>query len=610
MANEQRELTPIGKILTAIKRFGVYILLIAGAGIGYYLYSHTAKSVATASQKIENVEQVATFNEDKVTTKNKVATPAFNTPTNNGTSVKWQVMAWNAQMPLMFANGGIKTSKGSLFEQAGINCEIVRQDDCGQTVKDFQENAGQLTGGKTDVPLIISFMGDGIPGFSAALEQIKKNGKGHRPIVFYGMGRSNGEDCFWGPGDWKDHPEHAKGKGVLGVVGDGDINIVLHWAHDNDVPINSNEKVWDSGALNIIPCTDYNKDLCSKILTGYHENRDVVVNGKTVPGQKHTLECDAFTTWTPADVTIAKKKGGFARLASTADYTMQMPCMSIIDGAWADAHPDKMQAIIKALGIAGDQIRSFPDALDFASRVSAKVYNENDANFWKTYYLGSNETDKKANKVYLGGSQSFNLADAATIVGMGNETKQIDRYKVTYEMFGSILTKLYPDLMKGMAKYDDIVDFSYLKAVINNNSDLAKGKTEGSTATYASGNIVTDQVSKKAYNIKFGLNISTIDKSSYSMLDDIFNSTIQSENALTVFVYGHTDDLGDAKDGGTHNQSLSEDRANAVKNYLISKGLPENRIKIKGCGSSEPITATNGDKHDVRNRCVEIIQGH
>jgi hypothetical protein len=57
----------------------------------------------------------------------------------------------------------------------------------------------------------------------------------------------------------------------------------------------------------------------------YSEDRQVVSNGKTIPGLKHKLECDAFTTWTPADVTIATKMGGFARLASTAEYTMQMP---------------------------------------------------------------------------------------------------------------------------------------------------------------------------------------------------------------------------------------------------------------------------------------------
>lgn len=606
MANEQRQLQPWAAFL---KKYGKYIAILLIGGIVWYFYTHTAKSVEATAQKIENVNQVESFNEDRVTTKNRLPLPSFNTPTNNGTAIKWQIMAWNAQMPLMYANGGVKTSKGSLFEQAGINCEIIRQDDCGQTIKDFQDNSDLLASGKTDVPMIISFMGDGIPGFSSALSKITKN-KGHKPIVFYAMGRSNGEDCFWGPASWKDHPENAKGKGVLAVVGDGDLNIVLHWAHDNDIPINANEKVWDSTALNVIPCKNYNEDMCAKVLNNYHEERDVVVNGKTVPGEKHIIECDAFTTWTPADVTIAKKKGGFIRLASTAEYTMQMPNMSIIDGAWADAHPDKMKAIIKALGLAGDQIRSFPDALDFASRVSAKVYNEADANYWKTYYLGSNEYDKKQNKVFLGGSQSFNLADAATIVGMGNEATPIDRYKITYEMFGNILTKLYPDLMQGMMKYDNIVDFSYLKSVLNDNTELAHGKTEASSATYASGNIVTDQVSKKAYNIKYALGSSKIDPSSYTVLNDIFNSTIQSEGSLTVFVYGHTDDIGDDKDNGESNRSLSEERANSVKSYLMAKGLPESRIKTRGYGSDQPIDATNGNKHDVRNRCVEIIQGH
>jgi len=593
-----------------LKKYWLVFLVLIGGGAAYYLMGHTAKNVEGSSQKIENVQQVAAFSEEKVTTKNRIVLPSFNTPANNGASVKWQIMAWNAQMPLMFANGGVKTSKGSLFEKAGINCEIIRQDDCNQTLKDFQENSQQLADKKTDVPLIISFMGDGLPGFSSALSAIKKN-KGHKPVAFYTMGRSNGEDCFWGPAAWRENPQLARGKGVLGVERDGDLNIVLHWAHDNDISINANTKVWDSASLNIIPCDNYNVDLCNKIINDYTEERDVVRNGKTVPGEKHTLSCDAFTTWTPADVTIAKKKGGFARLASTAEYTMQMPNISIIDGAWAEAHPDKIQGIIKALGLAGDQIRSFPDALEFASRVSVAVYKEQDVNFWKKYYIGATEPDKKSNQVFLGGSQSFNLADAAMIMGLGNEKTPVDRFKLTYDMFNGILTKLYPEQMKGSLAYEDIVDNSYLKAVLNANDSLRNGITESSTAQYASGNAITEQVSKSYKSIQFGIGSAVINASSYPILNDIYTSAMQSDGALTVFIYGHTDDLGDQKDNGESNRNLSRARAQSVMDYLVNiKHLNPSRVQIDGFGSDKPIPVTNGDKHDVRNRCVEITIGH
>ena len=577
----------------------------------FYFVKNSSKKV-TESQKIDQVALASGFDEQKVTTSNKLPIPDFNNPIGTGSPIKFEVMAWNAQLALMYANGGVKTSKGSLFAQNNIDCEIIRQDDCNQSIKDFEENAEQLAKGKTQTPLIVCYMGDGVPGMSSGLNAIKKFK--HKAIAFYTMGRSNGEDCFWGPADWKSHPEHAIGKCVAGVERDGDMNIVLKWASDNGIRINPNSKTWDSAALNVIPCSDFNTDLCNKVINGFSEERDIQVSdGKggavTKAGEKHKCTVDAFTTWTPADVTVALKKGGFARLASTAEYTMQMPNVAIIDANWAEAHADQMHAIIKSLGEAGDQVRSFPEAQEFAAKVSAKVYNEKDANYWLKYFRGSEETDKQGNKVKLGGSQAFNLADAAMMFGLGNETPQVDRYKITYELFGGILTKLYPKEMEGMTPYDEMVDKSYLRYVLENNADLKNGKTEASTNEYASGSTVTEQVSEKAYNISFAIGSATINKSSYPMLDEIYNSATVS-GGLTIFIYGHTDIVGDPD----KNQALSEARANSVAAYLHAKGLPwdknnpqKSRIQTKGYGSSQPLPGTTAD--DVRNRCVEIIQG-
>jgi outer membrane protein OmpA-like peptidoglycan-associated protein len=587
----------IGKwALGAIAIFGIYFAI-----------TNTAKKVAT-SQKIDQIAVAATFSEEKVTTSNRLPIPDFGSPSPTGTQFIFEVMEWNAQFPLMYANGGVYTCKNSLFAQNGIKVEIRRQDMCDQMIKDFVENSEALADGKTTIPMVVCFMGDGVPGFSAGLNAIRKLGKDHKAIAFYTMGRSNGEDCFWGPSEWKEHPEKCLGKGVLGVPRDGDINIVLKWAADNNITINANEKVWDSAALNIMPCADFNTELCNKVLNGHTEERDVVVNGQTVPGQKHTLHVDAFTTWTPADVTIAQKKGGFARLASTADFTQQMPNMAIIDAAWAEAHRPAVCSLIKSLGLAGDQVRSFPEAQEFAAKVSAIVYKDKDANYWLKYYRGVTENDKKGVPVFLGGSQSFNLADAAMVFGLGNEATPIDRYRITYETFASILTKLYPVEMKGAIPYDDMVDVSFLREVLQKNDSLRNGKTENVGNEYATGSAVTEQVSKSYNKITYPIGSAVIDKSSYPILNKIFNSAVISEK-LTIFIYGHTDALGDDKDNGAANEALSMRRAEAVQAYLHNKGLESNRMQVKGYGSSQPVPSTNGNKNDVNNRCVEIIQG-
>jgi outer membrane protein OmpA-like peptidoglycan-associated protein len=72
---------------------------------------------------------------------------------------------------------------------------------------------------------------------------------------------------------------------------------------------------------------------------------------------------------------------------------------------------------------------------------------------------------------------------------------------------------------------------------------------------------------------------------------------------VQVKIYGHTDNVGDEKS----NLILSANRANAVKAYLISKSIEENRIKAKGFGSSHPKYSNDSDAGRALNRRVEFI---
>ena len=71
---------------------------------------------------------------------------------------------------------------------------------------------------------------------------------------------------------------------------------------------------------------------------------------------------------------------------------------------------------------------------------------------------------------------------------------------------------------------------------------------------------------------------------------------------LKAEIYGHTDSIGSIN----YNQRLSEDRARAVVNYLVTRGITPERLTAKGFGENKP-TATN-DTEDGRqkNRRVEI----
>ena len=71
---------------------------------------------------------------------------------------------------------------------------------------------------------------------------------------------------------------------------------------------------------------------------------------------------------------------------------------------------------------------------------------------------------------------------------------------------------------------------------------------------------------------------------------------------MKVMIAGHTDEIGKAED----NLRLSDARAKAVYNYLISEGIEENRLFYVGRGSSEPLANNKSEAGRKKNRRVEF----
>lgn len=108
------------------------------------------------------------------------------------------------------------------------------------------------------------------------------------------------------------------------------------------------------------------------------------------------------------------------------------------------------------------------------------------------------------------------------------------------------------------------------------------------------------EVIAKAYdNLNFKTGSAEITKASYPFLDGI--AEYMKENpSFTLSIVGHTDSQGNE----AYNQKLSEDRAEAVKSYLIKKGVGEIVINASGKGESEPIADNNTAEGREKNRRV------
>ncbi|MEZ5681108.1 MAG: OmpA family protein [Erythrobacter sp.] len=101
--------------------------------------------------------------------------------------------------------------------------------------------------------------------------------------------------------------------------------------------------------------------------------------------------------------------------------------------------------------------------------------------------------------------------------------------------------------------------------------------------------------------VTFATGSYTISPGFRDLLDRVATSLKQYPNSL-VDVYGHTDTVGSA----SSNQRLSEQRAQAVANYLISQGVSSSRIRWMGFGETQLKVATGDGVNEPLNRRVEI----
>lgn len=81
-------------------------------------------------------------------------------------------------------------------------------------------------------------------------------------------------------------------------------------------------------------------------------------------------------------------------------------------------------------------------------------------------------------------------------------------------------------------------------------------------------------------------------------------ASLDSWGNVNIEVAGHTDSRGSDE----YNMKLSQRRANAVRNYLASKGIAADRLFAKGYGESQPVADNATDEGRFKNRRVELVE--
>jgi OOP family OmpA-OmpF porin len=106
------------------------------------------------------------------------------------------------------------------------------------------------------------------------------------------------------------------------------------------------------------------------------------------------------------------------------------------------------------------------------------------------------------------------------------------------------------------------------------------------------------------HGILFDVNSAKIKAESYKTLQEI-GQLLQDDPTLRLSIEGHTDSDGTDE----HNLTLSQDRANSVRDYLVSiNKIDTSRLEAKGWGESKPIDTNDTAEGKANNRRVELVK--
>lgn len=508
-------------------------------------------------------------------------------------------MGWNGQTAISYANGGSKTKEGSLMAAAGINLNFIRQDDYGKMQEALVKFASDYKSNPRTPAVFCGIMGDNLASFKVALDaKLKEVDPSYDVRGFYICGYSYGEDKFIGPVSWKKDPQKARGGVCAVVLKDGDHNIAIKWASDNDVPVNPDPTVYDPGRLNFVGVSTF-VEAADRFVADQSIELPEVKDGKKT-GNTAKVKINASSTWSPEDEKVFKTGRDVVTLLSTRENVKQMPALMLGLNKYLVENRDQVKRFIGALAAAGDQVKTYDAALRYGCRMNGDVFGEEVD--WYELYKGKDFETASGRSVSVGGSRSCNLADNAEDLGIAEGSS--NSYASVYTLFANYMSKLYPEDLPSFPPVADALDLGALRSLY---SSADKGKiAEGFEEKYSKGDI-TDKFGARNYNIEFQSGKAKFTPAGEKVLEEIYNS-LNTTN-LRVVIKGHTDNVGNYET----NMELSNARANAVRQWIQKRSkysFPAERFAtVQGFGPDKPIADNSTEAGRAKNRRVEIIFG-
>lgn len=617
-----------------IRRFGVPFIIVAlllGAAFMYF-----TGRIGNRQFQESKVPQIGDIQGDY---KKTVATNVAKIPVPKGEELGGKkfltinIYDWQPHSGIIYANGGGKTLEDSLIGTEGLNVNLVHQDDTNMTLKDVVGKVKEFkdSGGKTGGNLAFTIMGNAAVSLVEPINaQLKALDPSYRLVGVDLFGKSDGEDQGIGPVEWMTNPDAAKGKFIIGVYDDGDIQLVALWCKQVGLKLNLDTKTYNPNALNVINVGDF--ILAGKMfIAGTTQDPRPVIDdngrktGKTTADLGVIVKGEAVASWTPVDRNIytALKSKDPGRLQGLGTFTSTgageqrkvMPTLLVVFNKWAEANSDKLSKMLYATHSGSLQVEAYPDAFQKAMEYNSELLGtwDGDATDKASQIRARAEAYKgymgQGTKIRIGGSTVFSFQDTANMLSIGGSSEDLENsmYASTYRVFGDLMISSYPEKeIKSYTKFSDFFDARYFRAAYSRAKIEGIGGTELQVKQEYDLN-TGDKLGSDTFRLEFDSGKSTVRPDAMSVLRKIQDQYAGNDYAIQII--GHTDRAG----GDIVNLPLSKARADAVKDALI-KANPQafggKRITTDGKGSGEPPpNAVFGPKGDCAacRRVVVVI---
>jgi outer membrane protein OmpA-like peptidoglycan-associated protein/ABC-type nitrate/sulfonate/bicarbonate transport system substrate-binding protein len=292
---------------------------------------------------------------------------------------------------------------------------------------------------------------------------------------------------------------------------------------------------------------------------------------------------DVACLWEP-DVTLAlEERPGSHRLFSTADATELVADVLVARQDFLQSEPALAEKLARVWFKSVERANlDRPAAANLISTVASRFRDE----------LGYDKTLKSLSWV-----RWTELSDNVRFFGLDGGAPAFDR---VYNQADSIWIG-YPEAA---------IKDRFAPAVLRNDAAvrsvwLAAGKPAARSAEDFNPAIANrgTAVFTKSVSINFATSDSQLSAEALAVINQQILPQLEIAGGMSVRVEGNTDGFGER----TANQVLSEKRAAAIVEYLITRGVPRSRLVARGNGASKPIAANNTARGRAQNRRTDVL---